>query len=1361
MKAPTSPPTFIQFLSTIFLLLLLSGCMVASAQTIIFSENFEGNTASWSYLTTTGNGQNYWEVSNGSCSNGSNLLMVRRNNNACTYRNNQAHNIMARRLIDAKGFDNLTLAFDWICNGQAGQDYGSVFYSFNGTIWTAITSGGVNGQYQGTTAWGSQPAYALPAILADTAFYIGFNWVNNNSQGSFPAFGVDNIVVSGMVKPVPPPPPPANTIFSQNFSTGALPTGWTRTDLTGNNAGNWSFNNPGNRTINTPTAANGFAIFDSDQIGQDNKPEHGELITVAFDCSNYAIVNLSLSHYFRFYANSDYRISVSGDNGSTYTTLVFDSTETANAATFTANISAQAAGKSQVRLKFTYRGNWSWWWAVDDILVTGQMTDSTVWTGAASTAWATPGNWSTGAVPSSVTSVLIPANAVRMPTVGANVGAAAFNLTVASGATLTVATDSTQGGNLTITGDLIIEGNINRTGNALVRLSGAGKSISGDFSGGATDHFWSLESGSSYNLNGNLTTYGLRVNPGAVLNLDGHTLSVYAFQQYGNLSLGSGTLEIAGSSIALNNAGFDAGTGTVHFNSGGGAWASKAIVNQTVPSISYHNLQVRTNSGHTVTLGSGGPLVVANDLTILNPGTTGGIATTGASISVLGDLIMGSAATNGVTLNIGHVITGNGTTSSLVMEGNANLNQINITLVSTNQYALNNFEGSTDIKYSVNYNGTGTQMVKPTVYGSLAIAGTGTKWLGDDIVINGNLTLNSATLNTAISMVVEKATTSAPVAVNYLNGGVAANNNVPTLASLIANASSMTVTVPTGMDNYDLTGLRMSVTHTYNADLDVYLASPSGTVYVVSTDNGGSADGYINTLFTDGAALPPTGNALLNGTYRPEGFTFASIVGRPKAGVWTLYVIDDAAGDDGTLTDFRLTLQNPSAYGNIELKGNWNNANGTFTPGNALVTFNGNSTQNISSRSQAFYRLTINNAAGVQLTDDATVTNILTLSNGVVSTGNNRLIMTSTTTGHLAAYGPAAFVNGNLRRYIGFNTATYALPVGNGTTSGSYRLAELQNNLLLGVSYVDASFGNLTNHSDSELAVNENGFEVSRINPAGVWTIEPNNQPTLGSYGIRLHLNGFNGLVDNEFIIVKRNSGSTSGADWGTGGGLLNVLGGLGRMLSDGFALRTGLTSFSEFGIGDGSPGGSSLPIELLSFTAEATSHQQVRLDWVTAMEIENDYFTVERSADGKDFETLETIEGAGNSINTLRYHTYDNLPLDGTSYYRLKQTDFDGTYTYSALRSVSIKEALPETTINVYPNPSNGSFKVEVSGINTATSIQITDIQGRLVYQGAVDAQGDHATLSLYLSQVLQPGYYQLHLVGQIKSAVQKIVVQ
>ena len=98
------------------------------------------------------------------------------------------------------------------------------------------------------------------------------------------------------------------------------------------------------------------------------------------------------------------------------------------------------------------------------------------------------------------------------------------------------------------------------------------------------------------------------------------------------------------------------------------------------------------------------------------------------------------------------------------------------------------------------------------------------------------------------------------------------------------------------------------------------------------------------------------------------------------------------------------------------------------------------------------------------------------------------------------------------------------------------------------------------------------------------------------------------------------------------------------------------------------------LPITLLSFHAEAKDGL-VHNNWVTASEINNDFFTVERSKDGNHWEKVGTVDGAGHSNTELTYAFADDDPYSGISYYRLRQTDFDGTTTLSEPRAVEIRQ--------------------------------------------------------------------------------------
>jgi hypothetical protein len=111
------------------------------------------------------------------------------------------------------------------------------------------------------------------------------------------------------------------------------------------------------------------------------------------------------------------------------------------------------------------------------------------------------------------------------------------------------------------------------------------------------------------------------------------------------------------------------------------------------------------------------------------------------------------------------------------------------------------------------------------------------------------------------------------------------------------------------------------------------------------------------------------------------------------------------------------------------------------------------------------------------------------------------------------------------------------------------------------------------------------------------------------------------------------------------------------------------------------------LPIELLNFKVTLVDNNFVKLDWQTASEVNNDHFSIEYSRNGTDWQELTRIDGAGNSSSLLSYELIDNSPYMGISYYQLKQTDFDGQFSYSQIRSVNI-ENLTNSAIKIYPNP-------------------------------------------------------------------------
>lgn len=163
------------------------------------------------------------------------------------------------------------------------------------------------------------------------------------------------------------------------------------------------------------------------------------------------------------------------------------------------------------------------------------------------------------------------------------------------------------------------------------------------------------------------------------------------------------------------------------------------------------------------------------------------------------------------------------------------------------------------------------------------------------------------------------------------------------------------------------------------------------------------------------------------------------------------------------------------------------------------------------------------------------------------------------------------------------------------------------------------------------------------------------------------------------------------------------------------------------------------LPVEWLSFEAFKGNNDAVNLSWSTASEVNNDYFEIERSENGKEFSVIASVEGNGNSSAVSTYQYTDSKPLNGTSYYRLKQVDFDGQYEYSVIRAVNIAAAY-----FVYPNPADTYLKI-LGLSDQQIRVRMLDLQGKEV-NVVITQEGDEINVD---TSGLDRGYYILKLSG------------
>lgn len=159
-------------------------------------------------------------------------------------------------------------------------------------------------------------------------------------------------------------------------------------------------------------------------------------------------------------------------------------------------------------------------------------------------------------------------------------------------------------------------------------------------------------------------------------------------------------------------------------------------------------------------------------------------------------------------------------------------------------------------------------------------------------------------------------------------------------------------------------------------------------------------------------------------------------------------------------------------------------------------------------------------------------------------------------------------------------------------------------------------------------------------------------------------------------------------------------------------------------------------PVELITFNGVANLGG-VDLVWKTAMELNNDYFDLQRSSDGIHFTSIAHINGAGSSNRTLTYNYRDNGVSSGVVYYKLAQHDFDGTISYSKIISVHF-DKLGGAPILIAPNPFSNSFTVSKI-FDEAATVSVYDVYGRLLEQKATSA----AETSISLGESLANGSY------------------
>jgi uncharacterized repeat protein (TIGR01451 family) len=177
------------------------------------------------------------------------------------------------------------------------------------------------------------------------------------------------------------------------------------------------------------------------------------------------------------------------------------------------------------------------------------------------------------------------------------------------------------------------------------------------------------------------------------------------------------------------------------------------------------------------------------------------------------------------------------------------------------------------------------------------------------------------------------------------------------------------------------------------------------------------------------------------------------------------------------------------------------------------------------------------------------------------------------------------------------------------------------------------------------------------------------------------------------------------------------------------------------------------VPVQWKSFTATKQNRTAV-LNWVTAQETNTAYYQVQRSTDGTTFNTLQKLDAAGNSNNPLAYQAIDMQPANGINYYRIRQTDKDGAYTYSETRVLVFDQK--DGSLYVYPNPARGKTTIVLPGNSKRVQAQLLNSIGQQLQQLTFTGEINELDLA-----TLKPGLYYLRVVTQTGQHTQKLIVE
>ncbi len=600
-----------------------------------------------------------------------------------------------------------------------------------------------------------------------------------------------------------------------------------------------------------------------------------------------------------------------------------------------------------------------------------------------------------------------------------------------------------------------------------------------------------------------------------------------------------------------------------------------------------------------------------------------------------------------------------------------------------------------------------------------------------DAQSSGGMNINVATANTGLT--IDAATLTINGNLQMINSGSNFDGNIA-----LVNAGNLTITGDFNLD-------RSGGANTFDVSIG------TGSTLSVGNDmawNSSAGSAVNSTLTTSGNGQLNIGNDL-NLTYTGGNKIYMQMDGSSS-----LSLTNDLNFDCSTNNTCEIVFNSTASFDIMsDIK---------RTGGFGILTFNGTTelsmmgafTQTLPENSGSggdaitFSNVTINNTGTtipqVITEGPISIAGSFTLTDGVVQTASDKL---------LSFDAGATLLGGNANSYFDGPVAKtgntdFTFQLGSGSTWAPLLIAGLTGDAatVFTAEYSSGAYADMT------LKTSDPNGDLNNVSSLEYWNLS--NSGTISSADLTLYWkdNTASYIDDPSELVIAHFTGTEwenldvdSFTDGGTTGDI-TVL---------------GVSSFSPFTFGSKSAVANPLPVEFASFEA-IQEKGSVLLQWSTTTEVDNDYFELQRSGDGISFYGIREIKGRGTSNELSFYSTIDRNPIAGTSYYRLKQVDWDGTASFSDILSVT-NNLEASFDFNFYPNPvSNGAeVKWSIKGLNRSEKFQIVinDLAGKLIFKKELTI----VEQSLIESKIngLQKGVYTISCVSAAGKVTKTIVRQ